>query len=65
MNMGATVDEAVEQALRVGPLARAAADVDDATRGKVRGAVREVFGKFATPAGITPPAACWLVGATV
>jgi hypothetical protein len=63
MNMGATVDEAVDQALRIGPLARAAAEVDDATRDKVREAVRGVLGRFATPEGITPPAACWLVGA--
>ena len=63
MNMGASVDEAVEQALRVGPLARAAADVDDATREKVREAVRGVMGQFVTPDGIAPPAACWLVGA--
>jgi SAM-dependent methyltransferase len=64
MNMGATVDEAVDQALRIGPLARAAAEVDDATRDKIRDAVRGVLGRFATPEGITPPAACWLVGAT-
>ncbi len=65
MNMGATVDDAVEQALRVGPLARAASDIDDATRDKVRAAVRDVLAKFATPAGIVPPAACWLVGAGI
>ena len=54
---------AVEQALRVGPLARAAAEIDDATREKVREAVRGVMGRYATADGITPPAACWLVGA--
>jgi SAM-dependent methyltransferase len=63
MNMGATVDDAVEQALRIGPLARATADIDDATREKVREAVHGVMGRFATPEGIAPPAACWLVGA--
>jgi SAM-dependent methyltransferase len=63
MNMGTTVDDAVEQALRIGPLSRATADIDDATREKVREAVRSVLGRFATPDGIAPPAACWLVGA--
>ncbi|MEI9929789.1 MAG: methyltransferase domain-containing protein [Rhizomicrobium sp.] len=63
MNMGATVDDAAEQALRIGPLARAVADVDDATRDRIREAVRGVLGRFATPAGIAPPAACWLTGA--
>jgi SAM-dependent methyltransferase len=63
MNMGATVDEAVEQALRIGPLSRATADIDDATRDRVRDAVRAEIGRFLTPDGVTPPAACWLVGA--
>ena len=63
MNMGATVDDAVEQAMRIGPLSRATADIDEATREKVREAVRGVMGRFVTPDGITPPAACWLVGA--
>jgi len=65
MHMGATLDDAVEQALRIGPLARAAAEIDDATRDKVREAVRAVLEKFAGPAGIAPPASCWLVGAGV
>ena len=63
MNMGAAVDDAVEQALRIGPLSRATADIDDATREKIREAVRGVLGRFAMPDGIAPPAACWLVGA--
>jgi SAM-dependent methyltransferase len=63
MNMGATVEEAVEQALRIGPLARATTDIDDATRNKVREAVRGTIGRFSTAEGVAPPAACWLVGA--
>jgi SAM-dependent methyltransferase len=63
LNMGATVSDAAEQALRVGPLARAAAELDDATKDKIRAVVKDAFAKFETPAGITPPAACWLVGA--
>src|SRR5262249_52664404 len=63
MYMGATMDEAVEQTLRVGPLSRAAAGLDDATRGKIRAVVRDALAPFAAEAGIAPPASCWLVGA--
>ena len=63
MNMGATVEDAVDQAFRVGPLARAAADADDATKDKARVVVRDALAKFQTDAGVTLPAACWLVGA--
>jgi SAM-dependent methyltransferase len=63
MHMGATLDDAVEQALRIGPLARATTGLDDATLDKIRAVVREVLAKFTTPAGIAPSAACWLVGA--
>ncbi len=65
MAMGAGLDEAVDQALRIGPLARAVADIDDAARAKVQIAVRGVLEKFRTPAGVMPPAACWLVVAVV
>jgi ubiquinone/menaquinone biosynthesis C-methylase UbiE len=65
MFMGATAEEAAAQALNIGPLARAATGLDDATREKIRAAVTEAYARFLTPAGVTPPAACWLVGATV
>ena len=63
MHMGATAEEAGEEALNLGPLARAAIDLDEVTRDKIRVRTAEVFEKFKTPAGITPPASCWLVGA--
>jgi hypothetical protein len=63
MNMGATVEDAARAALSVGPLARAAGEVDDATRAKILDRVGRVVSEFKTPAGITPPAACWLVSA--
>ncbi|HTQ14778.1 MAG TPA: class I SAM-dependent methyltransferase [Rhizomicrobium sp.] len=63
MYMGADADEAAAQALNIGPLARAALELDDATRAKIRGVVKATLGKFAGPKGVTPPAACWLVGA--
>jgi SAM-dependent methyltransferase len=66
MNMGANLDEAVVASLSIGPLARAAADVDEATRGKIAARVRETLAKFKSASGsITPPGACWLVSAQV
>jgi SAM-dependent methyltransferase len=63
MNMGATLDDAVSAALSVGPLARAAGELTDDVRNKVRERVRHTLAEYKTPAGITPPAACWLVSA--
>lgn len=65
MNMGADPEEAAVEALSIGPLARAAGEADEGTRAKIREAVSGMMGKFASPAGITPPAACWLVGAGI
>jgi ubiquinone/menaquinone biosynthesis C-methylase UbiE len=65
MNMGTTVEEAAAQALNIGPLARAAAGLDDASREKIHGVVGKALAKFKTADGIAPPAACWLIGATV
>jgi SAM-dependent methyltransferase len=65
MYMGATPQDAAAQALNIGPLARAATDLDEAQRDKVRAVVSVAMTKYATPQGITPPAACWLVGATL
>ena len=64
MNMGATAEEAAAQALNIGPLARAAAELDDGAREKIRDVVGKTLAKFRTADGIAPPAACWLVGAT-
>ncbi len=63
MNMGATVEDAARAALSVGPLARAAGEVDDVTKATILDRVARVVSEFKTPAGITPPAACWLVSA--
>jgi SAM-dependent methyltransferase len=64
VNMGATADEAAAQALNVGPLARAATVLDEAAREKIRAVVAGVYARYAAPAGVVPPAACWLVRAT-
>jgi len=63
MNLGSSLDSATQQMLEVGPLARALADVDETTRAKIAAAVRVALEKYATPGGISPAAACWLVGA--
>ncbi|HWA90701.1 MAG TPA: class I SAM-dependent methyltransferase [Rhizomicrobium sp.] len=63
--MGATPADAAAQALNIGPLARAATGLDDATRERIRAVVEDALAKFATERGIAPPASCWLVGAGV
>ncbi len=65
MNMGASLDDAVTTAFSIGPLARIASELDEPTREKIRASVRTALEKFANPEGIAPPAACWLVRATV
>ena len=65
MNMGATVEDAVNEALTIGPLARASAELDDATKAKIRVRIAPELARYRTPNGITPPAAVWLVSATV
>jgi SAM-dependent methyltransferase len=65
VNMGPTPDEAAKQALNIGPLARAAAELDEPTRDKIRAVVREALTNYQISAGVTPPASCWLVGAMV
>jgi SAM-dependent methyltransferase len=64
-NLGVDLDEAADAALNVGPLSRAAKELDDATRAQIREAVKSAFAAHKTPAGVTPAAACWLVGATL
>ncbi|HEX3808327.1 MAG TPA: methyltransferase domain-containing protein [Rhizomicrobium sp.] len=63
MHMGATIDDAAAQVLNIGPLAKAAADLDGRTREEIRRVAAQAMEKFKTPNGIAPLAACWLVGA--
>lgn len=65
MGMGVNIEEASAEAMNIGPVSRAAAELNEATREKIRGAIAEAFGKYKTAEGVTPPAACWLVRATV
>ena len=64
VNMGATAEEAAAEALNIGPLARAAAGLDEHTREKIRRVVGSVYARHLAPSGALAPAACWLVRAT-
>lgn len=63
VNLGETVEDAVTEALTIGPLARAAAELDEDVRNKIRARIAPVFERYKTRYGITPPAAVWLVSA--
>ena len=63
MWMGDTLDEAAAEALRVGPLARAAAELPPEVREQIELRVREAYAPYATASGVALPAAAWLVGA--
>jgi SAM-dependent methyltransferase len=66
MDMGRDLDQAAAYTLRIGPLARAAARLDDAVKAKITGAVKQALARFIRADGnIAPPVACWLVGARV
>jgi SAM-dependent methyltransferase len=63
MDMAATVEEAAAHTLTIGPLSRAAAELDDAAKVKVRNVVTEALKAYATPHGVRGPVACWFVKA--
>jgi len=64
MNMGATPEDGVTEALTIGPLARAAAELDEQVRDKIRAVLRPVLQRYVTGFGVVFPAAVWLVSAT-
>ena len=64
MDMGRDLDLAAAQMLRIGSVARAAAELGEASKVKITAAVRDALGRFVRADGsIAPPVACWLVGA--
>ncbi|MBV9331410.1 MAG: class I SAM-dependent methyltransferase [Alphaproteobacteria bacterium] len=63
MHMGATLEDAVRTALNIGPLSRAVGELSDSALIEVRLRAGNALKAFETPAGITPPAACWLLRA--
>jgi len=65
MTMGQDVASVAAQTLRIGPLSRALADVDETARAKIVEVVRAALEKFRGISGeVAPPTACWLVGAS-
>jgi SAM-dependent methyltransferase len=65
VNLGESLDDALTEALTLGPLARAAAELDEATRDKIRARIAPVIAKHKTSYGIVAPAAVWLVSARI
>jgi SAM-dependent methyltransferase len=57
------LEEAVEQAVELGPLRRLLVDVPENVRARAVEAVRAALAKHLTPEGISLPAACWLITA--
>jgi hypothetical protein len=64
MHLAATAQESAQFSLSIGPLARAAAECDDVTKAKIVVRVADALKRFETPAGVAPPGACWLAGAS-
>lgn len=63
VNMGAALDDAITEALTLGPLARAAAELDESARKNIRARIAPVIARYQTSYGIVAPAAVWLVSA--
>jgi SAM-dependent methyltransferase len=63
MNIGATLEDASAMMLDIGPLARAARELADTMRSKIREVVAQALVPFQSPVGVAPPAACWFVAA--
>jgi SAM-dependent methyltransferase len=63
MEMGATTEAAAREALNIGPLSRAAADLDEPTRAKIREFVAKALEQYANSKGVFAPVACWFVRA--
>jgi SAM-dependent methyltransferase len=64
MTMGTDLGFFAAQMLQIGPLSRAAAEVDSQTRDRIVQVVQDAMARFVRADGeIAPPAACWLVAA--
>jgi SAM-dependent methyltransferase len=61
--LGATPQDAAEQVMNMGPLARLLREADAETRAKVHTRIVPVMAQWQTEEGVAPPAACWLVEA--
>tara|TARA_R110000868_G_scaffold25433_8_gene99340 strand:+ start:1376 stop:2233 length:858 start_codon:yes stop_codon:yes gene_type:complete len=66
VRVGVNLDEALEQSLEIGPLARLIADLDDTIKANVRQAVRGELAKhLTTDGGVMLDSATWVVKADV
>jgi hypothetical protein len=65
MEMGATTEAAAREALNIGPLSRAAAELDEQTRAKIRDVVANAMTQYASDKGVLAPVACWFVRARI
>jgi len=63
MRLGGTAQTAASEAFNIGPVARAVAGLDEATRAKILAAIEAAWKPFESPNGVAPGAAVWLVGA--
>ncbi|HTR55032.1 MAG TPA: class I SAM-dependent methyltransferase [Kofleriaceae bacterium] len=63
MWLGDTLESAVDEVLSIGPLARAAGELPEATRAQIRERVRAALEPYVAPDGVALPAAVWLAGA--
>jgi SAM-dependent methyltransferase len=62
--LGASLDEAVEEAMNLGPLAHASRGLDEGLRDRIRARIRPALAQHATEEGIALAAPCWLVDAS-
>ena len=62
MDLG-TVEDAVVSALSIGPLARAAAELPEATRAQIVARMPAVYARYKSERGVVFPAAVWIVTA--
>ncbi|MEM8767527.1 MAG: hypothetical protein AAGE43_08800, partial [Pseudomonadota bacterium] len=63
LTIGRTVDDAMYLQGRIGPLARALAELDEKTAGAAKDAVRQALTEHHTEAGIVLGSATWIVHA--
>ena len=64
LRVGGTVEEAMYFQGRIGPLARAFAELDEETRAQANDAVRAALNEYVTDEGVFLRSAAWLVSAT-
>lgn len=64
MYLGKNGENAAQESLSIGPLARAVTEADEATREKIRAALVKRYDTLTTPEGVNLGTSCWLVAAT-